>query len=187
VHSIKLHQRAVSFLQMSIHQAKMSDWERSPRFGADNNSFDTPYGPHREQELDHYFDNLGQMRLRNNAGNLTMEDKEGSFTYQLDTSGFQLGELKVCVEGDQIVIHGEHKARHTNHPHDESVERHFTRRVAIPNGIQKDTIQCTMDEKGLLCIGGTQSAVGQAKPRAIPIEFKHSGSKQQQQQCINGK
>jgi len=54
------------------------------------------------------------------------------------------------------------------------VERLFTRRVRIPHGIHKDSIQCSVDEKGKMCIDGTQQAVKQADQRTVPITYKPS-------------
>jgi len=120
--------------------------------------------------LDHFFDNnFNHIQLRDHVGKLTM-GKEGGFTYQLDASGFHPNELKVSVEGEQIVVTGEHRESTDG----ESVERIFTRSVRIPTGIQKDSIQCSVDEQGQMCVVGTQQAVGQADQHTIPIDFKPS-------------
>ncbi len=55
------------------------------------------------------------------------------------------------------------------------MERFFTRRVAIPNGIQKESIKCSLDEKGRMVVCGTQTAIEQGKQRTIPIEYKPAG------------
>lgn len=89
----------------------MAGWGRSRRYGAPANKYITGQWGRREYELDHYFDNLGQIQLRDNVGKLTT-DKQGGFGYQLDTSGFHPSELKVYVEGNQIIIAGDHKADH---------------------------------------------------------------------------
>lgn len=69
------------------------------------------------------------------------------------------------------------------------MERYFTRRVAIPNGIQKNTIQCSVDDQGHLHICGTQAAKatkshGSKARRAIPIGAydQPSGSQQAQRE-----
>jgi len=74
----------------------------------------SPYGdfyahwPVGHYPLDHYFDNFHHIQLRDHAGKLTM-GKDGGFNYRLDTSGFQPAELKVKVEGEFIVVSGEHR------------------------------------------------------------------------------
>jgi len=159
---------------------------RNRRSGVPGNKRIPGQWGHREYELDHYFDNLGQIRLRDNVGQLT-RDKDGGFVYQLDTSGFHPGELKVSVERGQIVVAGDHKA---DHQQGESVERYFTRRVAVPKGIRKETIQCRVDEQGRLLITGTQAVLkGKAKDQSgkstkstIPIEYEESSSSGSQQQ-----
>jgi len=68
----------------------------------------SPFGFGPWRELDHYFDNFHQLQLRDHAGKLTM-GKDGGFIYRLDTSGFQPTELKLSVEGEFIVVSGEHR------------------------------------------------------------------------------
>jgi len=77
-----------------------------------------PYGftywpPASGHELDHFFDNFNQVQLRDHVGRLTLDEESGGFTYQLDASGFHPSELKVLVEGDDVVVSGEH--RESNH------------------------------------------------------------------------
>jgi hypothetical protein len=74
----------------------MAGWGRSRRYGTPANRRIPGQWGHREYELDHYFDNLGPIRMRDNVGQLT-RDSEGGFAYHLDTSGFHRGELKVRV------------------------------------------------------------------------------------------
>jgi len=59
------------------------------------------------------------------------------------------------------------------------VERSFTRKVAIPIGIHKDSIQCSVDEKGKICVVGTKQALEQSSLRNIPISYKPSGQQKQ--------
>jgi HSP20 family molecular chaperone IbpA len=120
-----------------------------------------------------------------------MSDK-GDLTYQVDVSGFRPEELKVSVEGDEIVIEGEHKEQAEGPPIfselnyylinkinnkililDETVHRQFIRRFRIPEGISKDTVKCDIDAKGCLTVNAKKVAVeGTAERKSIPIETK---------------
>lgn len=55
---------------------------------------------------------------------------------------------------------------------DESVERSFTRRFRIPNEIHKETISCSVDEKGHISIIGQKVSTEQPTKRSIPIALK---------------
>jgi hypothetical protein len=150
------------------------------------------YAPRMVYELDHFINNFGHVQLRDHVAQLTV-DKSGGFIYHVDTSGFQPNEVNVSVEGEQIVVTGEHKEECHGGEFDivvdsflafmnfcqisgESIERDFTRRVAIPVGIQKDTIRSSVDEKGHLCIFGTPLAT---EKLSVHIEYKPAGPQQQ--------
>ena len=121
-----------------------------------------------EHSLDHFFDDATtQLRLRDHAGQV-INDKDG-FKYRIDVRGFKNNEIKVDLEGEDIVIQAEHKEEHEN----ESVQRSFCRRLTIPKNVQKDSIKCDLDENGRLVIFAPKvPAIGESEKRSIPIEFK---------------
>uniref|UniRef100_A0A183CII0 SHSP domain-containing protein n=1 Tax=Globodera pallida TaxID=36090 RepID=A0A183CII0_GLOPA len=116
-----------------------------------------------EHELDRFFDGF-QPQLRDHVAQLTMSDS-GELSYKVDVSGFRSEEVNVKVKGNEIVVEGEHREQKQG----ESVHRQFSRRVLIPEGIQKESIKCKLDA-GRLCITGMKTT-GYER-RSIPIEVK---------------
>lgn len=123
-----------------------------------------------ERSLDHFFDaSTQQLHLRDHAGQV-VNDKDG-FKYRIDVRGFKNNEIKVDLEGEDVVIKAEHKEEHEN----ESVQRSFLRRLTIPKDVQKEAIKCDLDENGRLVIFAPKvAALGEAEKRSIPIEFKNA-------------
>jgi hypothetical protein len=53
--------------------------------------------------FDSFFDDQLQFRLRDNAAQMRFDD-QGSFNYRVNVSGYKPDELKVDIEGDDIVV-----------------------------------------------------------------------------------
>ncbi|KAI1723809.1 hsp20/alpha crystallin family domain-containing protein [Ditylenchus destructor] len=118
--------------------------------------------------IDAFFDNSRQLQVRDHAARLSLGDN-GEFKYQVDVSGFHPEELEVNIEGDDIVVRGQHQSRNE----DEQVERSFMRRVRIPTGIHRESIQSHVDDRGHLSILG-QTEADRSHRRTIPIGFKQA-------------
>uniref|UniRef100_A0A914E7B0 SHSP domain-containing protein n=1 Tax=Acrobeloides nanus TaxID=290746 RepID=A0A914E7B0_9BILA len=118
--------------------------------------------------LDAFFDDSLTPRVRDFAGHLTVKDN-GDFEYKVDASGFRPEEVKVDLEGNDIIITANHEEKREH----ESVTRHFTRRIRVPEHIQKDSIQCDLDKRGHLQITGHGDKI--TKPKRIPIYRVHEG------------
>ncbi|KAL3093819.1 hypothetical protein niasHT_021648 [Heterodera trifolii] len=126
-----------------------------------------------ERELDHFFDGMQPM-LRDHVAQLNVSNK-GDFTYKVDVGGFRPEEINVEVVGNEIVVNGEHREQNDN----ESVHRQFSRRVLIPEGIQKESIKCELDGGRLLISGMKTAGKG---GRTIPIEMKKAAVEQQKEE-----
>ena len=129
------------------------------------------------------------MQVRDNSAKVNINEA-GELTYQVNISGFHPNELSVEMEGDDIVIQGEHKEQKDGNASficlktfqsslqsllssAESVHRKFIRRFRIPEGILKDTIKCEIDPKGFLTVTAKSAAVeGGAERKSIPIDVK---------------
>uniref|UniRef100_A0A183C1R2 SHSP domain-containing protein n=1 Tax=Globodera pallida TaxID=36090 RepID=A0A183C1R2_GLOPA len=125
-----------------------------------------------ERELDHFFDGV-QPQLRDHVAQLTMSDS-GELSYKVDVSGFRPEEINVELKDNEIIVEGEHREQNQG----ESVHRQFSRRVLIPEGIQKESIKCELDG-GRLCITGMKTT-GDGK-RSIPIVVKKAVEQKQQE------
>jgi HSP20 family molecular chaperone IbpA len=127
--------------------------------------------------LDTFFNDVDfTPRIRDHAGQLQIKDN-GDFEYRVDVSGFRPEEIQVNLEGDEFLIQASHDERHTG----EAVHREFTRRVRIPDGIQKETIRCDIDTRGRLHVQGHTQMLEGAQRRPIPI-----GRRREQEQIGQG-
>uniref|UniRef100_A0A915MBY2 SHSP domain-containing protein n=1 Tax=Meloidogyne javanica TaxID=6303 RepID=A0A915MBY2_MELJA len=104
-------------------------------------------------------------QMRDHAAQMKIEPN-GDFTYKVDVSGFRPEELNVEIEGNEVVVTGEHFNKQNE---GETVHRQFTRRVYIPEGIKKETFKCGFDINGRsIYITAKQTVEGK---RSIPIDF----------------
>lgn len=70
-----------------------------------------------------------------------------------------------------MVIRGEHKTNNNS----QSLERSFTRRLTLPKIVNKDAIQCNINEKSQMeIIAPKLDAIEPVKSYNIPISFKPS-------------
>lgn len=88
--------------------------------------------------------------------------------YALSPSPFRPEELKVDLEGNQLVVTGEHSESREG----ESIERRFQRRVVLPQGIahDPDSIKCSVDANGVLEIEARRPKIEGQETHNIPIE-----------------
>ncbi|KAI1710388.1 hsp20/alpha crystallin family domain-containing protein [Ditylenchus destructor] len=91
------------------------------------------------------------------------------FMANVNVSGFRPEDLEVTIEYDDVVVRGTHRDEVKRD------ERSMISRVAIPDGIDRDTIQCVLDKNqhDQLTIRGQKSADGRAHSRKLPVIVKH--------------
>ncbi|KAI1708546.1 hsp20/alpha crystallin family domain-containing protein [Ditylenchus destructor] len=131
-------------------------------------------------------DSLGQIQqLERELGQLdepSVDDK-GDFTFRCNVQGYRPEELQVDVHGDQLVIKGEHQHNDGR----QSVHRTFKRMVALPENVQKDTVQCNIDERGRLEVRAHSKTLPLAQQRKnIPIGFRKSEQQNGGEQQLDG-
>jgi HSP20 family molecular chaperone IbpA len=127
-------------------------------------------------------DTLGDMRrVERQMGELMPRLEDGSYRFRCNVAGYMPEELKVDLEGNQLVLSGEHKQEDG----DQSVHRTFVRRTLLPEDVLKDSIQCHIDQRGRLEITAQrQQQAGIEGKKSIPIGFKQSPADQQQQRSV---
>uniref|UniRef100_A0A914CAD3 SHSP domain-containing protein n=1 Tax=Acrobeloides nanus TaxID=290746 RepID=A0A914CAD3_9BILA len=96
------------------------------------------------------------------------EDEKFQFGCEID--GFRPEELKVDLEGDEVVVQGEHKYEDER----QTIQRTFARKFKLPEGIDKESIRCELDDKGRLQIYGQKLALEDSQKKNIPIDFKNN-------------
>ncbi|KAH7724224.1 small HSP21-like protein [Aphelenchoides avenae] len=67
--------------------------------------------------------------------------ENGDFRWKCDVSGYLPEELRIGVDGNELVVIGEHEDTRDG----ELVYRQLKRRVALPEGIDKRAIKCHID------------------------------------------
>uniref|UniRef100_A0A7E4V6S3 SHSP domain-containing protein n=1 Tax=Panagrellus redivivus TaxID=6233 RepID=A0A7E4V6S3_PANRE len=86
-------------------------------------------------------------QLSENPAHFRM-NPDGGFDYTVNIEGFQPNELHVDLEGDQIVVRGEHAEIHEG----EAAKKSFLRKMTLPPNFSKDQIHCDLDSAGNLTI-----------------------------------
>ena len=111
--------------------------------------------------------------VQRGLGEINLTD-DGNFSWKCNVAGYKPEELKVDLEGNQLVVRGEHEESREG----ESVRRSFQRRVVLPEGVTQDSIKCNVDASGLLEIEARRPQVDGQKTQSIPIGTKQDGAEQ---------
>ncbi|KAH7707176.1 heat shock protein 16-48a [Aphelenchoides avenae] len=100
---------------------------------------------------------------------------EGGFKWRCDVSGYLPEELKVELEGGQLLVTGEQNESNA----DQSVHRQLKRRVTLPEGIDPATIKCHIDACGMLEIHASRPKHHvEGHKRSIPLSWDlHTGQR----------
>lgn len=127
-----------------------------------NNIFDEGF-----RELQRLERHLGE--LQNHNFNNNFQNK--GLTYRCSVAGYNPEELKVDIKGNELIIQGEHKSESEG----QTLQRSFTRSFSLPSNINKEAIQCSINEKGQLEIMAPKlESVDAAQTKSIPIDYKPS-------------
>ncbi len=139
-------------------------------------------------EMDRFFDDFGSGRalwprgwgqtsggLSSFTPKLDIFEKDGKLTVHADLPGMKQEDVKVSVEEGMLTIAGE---RRHEHEHEQGgvyrCERDygsFSRRVALPEGVNPESIQATF-EQGVLEVTMPVPKQQTPKGRSIPIGAK---------------
>ena len=106
-------------------------------------------------------------RMDQHLGQLDVTE-DGKFQYGFKIDGFHPEELKVDLEGDEVVVQGEHKQQDES----QSIHRTFVRKFKLPKGVDTESIRCNLDDNGVLQVCGQKLALEESQKRSIPIDLK---------------
>jgi len=102
-------------------------------------------------------------------------EENGDFHLKCEVAGFKHEELSVDLDGDELVVSGEHKELKD----EESLERSFKRRIRLPKELDVAQIKCEMDGETLR-VSLPRKQPAQAPKQKIPINVKEPAAEQQQ-------
>ncbi|KAH7699470.1 small HSP21-like protein [Aphelenchoides avenae] len=127
--------------------------------------------PFTRGNLSEFFDDSCRKHVHDQRGLGKLELTEsGDFKWKCNISGYLPEELKVELEGNQIVVVGTHEEAREG----ESVYRMLKRRVVLPEGIDKTTIKSHIDKDGMLEIHASRPKTEEEKEKErieIPITY----------------
>ncbi|KAH7700353.1 small HSP21-like protein [Aphelenchoides avenae] len=112
--------------------------------------------------------------MQRGLGEINLTD-DGNFSCICNVAGYKPEELKVDMEGNQLVVRGEHEESREG----ESVRCSFQRRVVHPEGATQESVKCDVDANGLLKIEARRPLIESQKTQSSPIGMKHGGAEQQ--------
>jgi HSP20 family protein len=99
-------------------------------------------------------------------------EREGKLFVRADLPGMKREDLQVRLEGETLVVHGQREEKEVNEKDYHHCERRtgaFTRKVALPDGLNPETIEATYKD-GVLEVTIPKPAAAESKPVHIPVK-----------------
>ncbi|XP_041984167.1 protein lethal(2)essential for life-like [Aricia agestis] len=99
------------------------------------------------------------------VGSTIKADKD-KFQVNLDVQHFAPEEITVKTADGYVIIEGKHEEKQDEHGY---ISRQFTRRYALPEGCNPDTVESKLSSDGVLSIIAPRVAKVAANERSVPI------------------
>ncbi|MCQ9140756.1 small heat shock protein, partial [Bacillus amyloliquefaciens] len=96
----------------------------------------------------------------------TIKSDKNKFQVNLDVQHFAPEEISVKTADGYIVVEGKHEEKKDQHGF---VSRQFTRRYALPEGCNPDTVESKLSSDGVLSIIAPRVAPADKTERTVPI------------------
>lgn len=90
------------------------------------------------------------------SGQSEVKNDKDKFEVMLNVSHFKPDEIDVKVVGNFVVIHGKHEEKSDEHGF---IQREFTRRYALPEGTELETVKSSLSANGVLTITVPKKAI----------------------------
>ena len=97
-----------------------------------------------------------------------MRNDANKFEVKLDCSHFKPEEITVKTVDNNLIIHGKHEEKTDRHGW---VSREFTRRYALPEGVEVEKVMSSLNSSGVLMIEAPKKTLEpiQDNERVVPI------------------
>jgi len=113
------------------------------------------------------------------SGKSEVTNDKDKFQVMLNVNHFKPEEVEVKVVDDYVVIHGKHEEKSDEHGF---IQREFTRRYMLPDGVEPEKIKSSLSANGVLTIDAPKMAI-EAPPsneRVVPITMSTEAAEQKQ-------
>jgi len=113
--------------------------------------------------------------LAQRSGASEVANTADKFAVKLDCSHFKPEEIEVKTIGNNVVIHGKHEERNDKHGW---VQREFTRRYALPEGCEPESVVSSLDNNGVLMVEAKKKELPpiDTNERKIPITLNQNAA-----------
>ncbi|XP_059474263.1 alpha-crystallin A chain-like [Neocloeon triangulifer] len=114
---------------------------------------------------------------RSQSGVSSVSNDNTQFQANLDVQQFKPEEISVKTVDNAVVIEGKHEEKQDQHGF---ISRQFVRKYVLPEGVDKEKVECKLSSDGVLTISAPKLALPQSEPeKSIPIVLTNQPAMQQ--------
>ncbi|KAF8375038.1 hypothetical protein PRIPAC_81467 [Pristionchus pacificus] len=95
-----------------------------------------------------------------------MENTNEKFAVTVDVSHFKPEEIKVKLNGNELMIEGDYEEKTDKHG---TIKRSFVRKCTLPEDTNVECLRSSLNDKGHLTIEAPKKTEDLTQPNAIPI------------------
>ncbi|KAH7706549.1 Heat Shock Protein [Aphelenchoides avenae] len=114
---------------------------------------------------------MDSIRIEEHSFGQARVNDDGDLQWKCTLHSYRPDGLNVELEGDHLTVIG-----HEKDPGGSYLRQHVTRRVILPEGIDKESIRCFIDEHGHVSIEAIRPLSKGQRRRSIPVEFRRHTS-----------
>lgn len=112
-----------------------------------------------------------KLRKRRSSADESAVSAGSQFAVACDVRGYAPDEVQVKTVGSDVVVSGQHEEEGDDGSY---LKREFTRRFALPEGVDSEAVTCTLLASGVLAIEAPREAPPSKKLRVVPVSVESS-------------
>nr|WJN79828.1 heat shock protein [Bombyx mandarina] len=113
-----------------------------------------------------YYRPWKQMAMASRDVGSTITSNKDKFQVNLDVQHFSPEEISVKTADGYVIVEGKHEERQDEHGY---ISRQFTRRYALPENCNPDTVESRLSSDGVLTVIAPRTPAATKNERAVPI------------------